>query len=260
MNPGPDAPARRPDEVTGRRRLLLALRPRATRRQLLTGVLLAVFGFGLAVQVRATQDAGLDALRESDLVRILDDVTERSMRLQAEARELERTRDRLSSTTGGRRAALEEIRKRAETLGILAGTVPATGPGIELTIPDPRGQVGPEVILDAVQELRDAGAEAIQIGDVRIVASTYFTPGLTAGPDGGISVDGQLLRPPYRLIVIGEPTALATALAIPGGVLEVLHEKGSSPQLEQRPVVTVSALRPLTPPQYARPAPQPAPR
>jgi hypothetical protein len=59
----------------------------------------------------------LSSLRQSDLIRILDDVTERSARLQAETRELERTRDRLRSSSDGRRTALEETRKRAETLG-----------------------------------------------------------------------------------------------------------------------------------------------
>lgn len=243
-----------PDEIVGRRRLLLALQPRATRRQLLVGAILLMVGFGLAVQVRANRDAGLSSLRQTDLVRILDDVTERSQRLADERRDLERARDRLSSTTNGRRAALEEARRRAETLGILAGTLPATGPGIEVTVPDPRGSVGPEALLDAVQELRDAGAEAMQIGSVRIVASTSFT-----GAPGGITVDGQVVRPPYRLLAVGESAALATALRIPGGVVESLAEKESTAVVSERATVTVSALRAVPPPRYARPAPEASP-
>ena len=57
-------------------------------------------------------------------------------------------------------------------LGILAGTVAAEGPGIVVTID---GVDDAALLLDTVQELRDAGAEAIQLGDVRVVASTYFT-------------------------------------------------------------------------------------
>ena len=68
-------------------------------------------------------------------------------------------------------------------LGILAGTVPATGPGVTITIDDPDGAVTRPTLLDGVEELRDAGAEAIEINDsVRVVASTSFTDG-----DGGSS-------------------------------------------------------------------------
>lgn len=234
----------------GRARLVAALRPRATRRQALAALLLGLFGFGLVVQVRATQDAGLSALRQSDLVRILDDVTARSQRLQDESRDLERTRDKLTNSSDGRRAALEEAQRRAETLGILAGTVAALGPGVELSIPDPRGEVTPEMILDAVEELRDAGAEAIQVGRVRVVADTAFT----AAP-GGIAVDGTVVRPPYRVFAIGTSAALATALRIPGGLVEVLAEKGSTASVTERATVTVDALQALATPQYARPAP-----
>jgi uncharacterized protein YlxW (UPF0749 family) len=242
VEPGPETPTG--DHPSG------LLHPRRTPRQVVAALLLAALGFGLVVQVRATQDAGLSSLRQSDLIRILDDVTERSARLQAETRELERTRDRLRSSSDGRRTALEETRKRAETLGILAGTLPATGPGIEILIPDPKASVGPLLLLDAVQELRDAGAEAMQISDVRVVASTDFTEA-----EGSILIDGQPVTAPYRVLAIGEPAALATALRIPGGVVETLGEQGSAATVTERDQLTVSALHAVTAPEYARPAP-----
>ena len=54
-------------------------------------------------------------------------------------------------------------------LGILAGTKPAEGPGISLRIDDPRSQVDAAQVLDTIEELRDAGAEAIQLGNVRVM-------------------------------------------------------------------------------------------
>ena len=61
------------------------------------------------------------------------------------------------------RAALAETQRRAKVLGILAGTLPATGPGVVVAITDPQGKVRANVVLTVVQELRDAGAEALQI-------------------------------------------------------------------------------------------------
>lgn len=250
MSPPPKDAA--PAQLTGRQRLLAALRrPRAGRGHLVAALLCGLLGFAAVAQVRANQEVGLSGLRQADLIGILDNVSERSERLQVEARELEQTREQLASGTGQELTALEEARERAEVLGVLAGTVPAVGPGIEMTIPDSYGVVTAEVLLDAVQELRDAGAEAIQIGPVRVVASTYFTDG-----EQGVVVDGQPLSPPYRMLVIGDPPTLASSLDIPGGVRERLaQDYGVTAQVTQREELSIQALRAIEAPEYARPAP-----
>jgi uncharacterized protein YlxW (UPF0749 family) len=238
--------------ITGRARLRSAMHPRLTRNQVAAGVLCGLLGFAAAVQVRANAtDSLLRVAREPDLIRILDDVTERSQRLSAESRDLEITRDELRSGGNSRAAALAEVRRRAGALGILAGTRAAQGPGVKLVILDPRRRVTAPVLLDALEELRDAGAEAVQLGGVRVVAQTYL---LDEGP-GRVKVDGTVLQPPYDFTVIGDPRTLAAALAIPGGVLASLHDQGARGVLTQQDRLTVSALRTLRPPRYARPAP-----
>jgi uncharacterized protein YlxW (UPF0749 family) len=253
-----DGPASaRGDDGLGRSRLLAALRARPSRGQLVAGVLCALLGFAVAVQVRANQDSGLTGLRQTDLVSILDDVTARAARLQAEARDLEDTKARVSGGSSGSLAALDEARARSKTLGILAGTLPADGPGIEFTITDPKGKVGADVLLDTLQELRDAGGEAFEIGSVqgasvRVIASTYITD----ADGGGIVVDGVTLQSPYRIRVIGDSRTLAGALDIPGGVLDVLNQDNAQGSVTQRTDVVIASLRPAPTPQYARPAPQ----
>jgi len=243
--------------TTGRGRLVAALRPRASRGQLVAAVLCALLGFAAAVQVRATQDSDLSGLRQTDLVRILDDVTERTARLQAEARDLEEARRQVTNDTNGSRAAVEEARGRARTLGILAGTLPATGPGIEFTISDPDDEVTADVLLDALHELRDAGAEAVELGTldgprVRVVASTAL---VDAG-DGAVEVDGTRLTAPYQYRVIGDPGTLSAALDIPGGVLDVLSQNDAQGLVTEQDEVTITSLRPAPEPEYARPAPE----
>ena len=245
------------EPLRGRARFRSALHPRATRAQVVAAVLCGLLGFAAAVQVRSTQDAGLSGLRQTDLVRILDDVSERAARLQSEARELEDTRDRVTGNDS--LAALDEARDRARVLGILAGTLPARGPGIQLTITDPGGEVGSSVLLDALQELRDAGAEAIEVSTVggaavRIVASTSFVD--AGGPEdgSGVQVDGTLLESPYRFRVVGDSRTLAAALDIPGGVLDVLSQRGAQGVVTQQQTVEITSLRATPSPRYARPA------
>ncbi|MCW2779043.1 MAG: hypothetical protein JWN17_2768, partial [Frankiales bacterium] len=237
------------------------LRPRLRRVDLAVAALLGLLGFGVAVQVRSTQGDGLLAsARQEDLVRILDDLSNRSDRLRTEVGELQAARERLTTGTDRDQAALEEARRRSQVLGVLAGTVPAEGQGIVLTLDDPTGEVGADDLLDALEELRDAGAEAVQVagaqgtGPVRVVASTAFLE-----RDGGVEVDGTLLRQPYAFTVVGDPATLAAALAIPGGVTDSVEQQGGSVTVSRRPRVTVGALRPLVPPRYARPAPGASP-
>ena len=69
-------------------------------------------------------------------------------------------------------------------------------------------------MLDAVQELRDAGAEAIQIGDVRVVADTWF-----ADTDDGHRGRGHRGAPALRHHGHRRrATPWPAAMEIPGGV------------------------------------------
>ncbi|WP_412753717.1 DUF881 domain-containing protein [Krasilnikovia sp. M28-CT-15] len=218
-------------------------------------VLLALFGFTLVVQLRSNGgDEGLATARQEDLVRILSDLEARDTRLQAEINGLEQSQRQLTSGVAGRQAALAEADKRADELGLLAGTLPGRGPGLRITI-DPRGKdVKASAILNAVQELRGAGGEVMELAGsggapVRIVASSYFVD----SSGGGIVADGERLTGPYTLSVIGVPQTMQTALQIPGGVVASVEGAGGSVTMEQRAMVEVTAVRKATSLQYARP-------
>ena len=196
-----------------------------TRGQLIVAVLLAVLGFAAVAQVRTnTVDDTYAGLREQDLIDILDGLADQTQRAQAEIQRLEETRDELRSETSSREAALEQARNEADTLAIIAGTVPVTGPGLRITIEEVNGQVRVEPFIDMVQALRSAGAEAIQInGDGRVVASTSFQD-----VAGGVLVDGQILSAPFTVDVIGGPEALGAALRFPNGPQEQFAEDGTA--------------------------------
>jgi uncharacterized protein YlxW (UPF0749 family) len=233
------------------RRLGAALVSRPSRAQLVVALLCGLLGFGLVTQVHATSSSGgLAGARVDDLLGILSDLNSRGDRLRAEIADLERSEQQLRSGSGQNQAALREARKRVRTLGILTGTLAAKGPGIVLVVTDPRGTVRSAVLLDAVEELRDAGAEALQLSGVRVVASTAITEGRA-----GIDVDGKRVRSPYRLAAIGDPGTLAGALDIPGGVLDTVDRRGGARATVTRsPHLTITALQPLQRPRYARPA------
>ncbi|WP_031071536.1 DUF881 domain-containing protein, partial [Streptomyces sp. NRRL S-118] len=246
--PEPEASDVPPAPQTGRQRLVAGLwPPRVTRAQLIVAVLLFILGLGLAIQVRSTSDnSALRGARQEDLVRILDELDDRTQRLEDEKRRLEDQRTELVNSSDQAEEARKQTLEKERQLGILAGTVAAQGPGITLTI-DAAGAVEPDMLLDAVQELRAAGAEAIQVNDVRVVADSYIS-----GEAGDIEVDGRDIGAPYRFKVIGKPQDLEPALNIPGGVVQTLEKEQATATVTRSEKIVVDALRPAERPDYAR--------
>jgi uncharacterized protein YlxW (UPF0749 family) len=237
-------------------RLLRALLRRPRSSQAAAAVLCGLFAFALVTQAHTTSRSnGVSAARPDQLLAILADLQGRADRLRGQVSDLQLTERRLTDGSAGTGAAVAEARRRATTLGILTGTVAARGPGVVLVVDDPRGSVHADVLVDAIEELRDAGAEALQLSGVRVVASTAVVDSA-----GGLSVDGTRIEPPYRLAAIGDPHTLATALEIPGGVVDtVAGARGASAHVTSAPSITVTALRRLSAPRYARPAPTTSP-
>lgn len=247
--PSPTQQTPEPRQMTGRQRLAAGLwPPRVTRAQLIVAVLLFVLGLGLAIQVRSTNDdSALRGARQEDLVRILDELDGRTERLEDEKQRLDDQQTELETSSDQAEEARKQTREKEQQLGILAGTVAAQGPGITLTVQDEGGTVDSDMLLDAIQELRAAGAEAIQVNGVRVVAATYFS-----GSDGDIEVDGKRISAPYRFKVIGKPQDLEPALNIPGGVVQTLEKEQATATVAEVDEIVVDALRPAQRPDYAR--------
>ena len=216
----------------------------------LIGVLVALLGFAIAVQVRSNSSSdNLSSAREEDLIRILDDQNVQATRLRQQIADLQRTVTQLQAGGDRNSVALQQAEQQLAALGVLLGTLPATGPGVVVTVTDPARKLQPEDLLDIVQELRGAGAEAIQFGGVRVGVSTSFT----AAPNG-VQVDDTVEQAPYVVRAIGDPKTLDTALNIPGGVAATARAAGGDAAVAEMPRVTITALRQLPNPKYASPS------
>ena len=246
--PSATPPGPRPRPV--RSGLRAALRP--TRRQLVVAVVLALVGYGVVVQVRATDvDSNYDTLRQQDLIDVLNGLSGTTQRAEAEIERLTRTREQLLDAQSARSAALAAARGEADTLAVLAGTVPVTGPGIRITVTEVDGTVQLSSMLDMVQELRTVGAEAIQVnGEVRVVAQTAFED-----VAGGLLVGGTLVEAPYVVDVIGDPGVLAGAIEFALGPRSQLEADGASVEVDRLTSLDIESVRRPGPLEYTAPAP-----
>ena len=219
----------------------LAFRP--SRPHLLIGLLFLILGLlgTVAVQQQGTGDV-LATARTEDLVRILDDLGEQQTRLSQESQRLAEVRQGLEA--GSTVEAAAEAQRRLAALEVLSGTTPVTGPGVRVTLSDAPGStsaVDASTVLDAVQELRDAGAQAIQVGPVRVGVATWF-----ADSASGVVADGTSVGTPVTIDAVGDPQTLSAALSIPGGLADTVRTRGADFELTSDPAVSISVTVPTT--------------
>ena len=247
--PPTPAPETLPSREVARDRLARAL-VHPGRGQVVVGVLLAALGAAAVTQVRiAGRDDDYAGLRQADLIQALNGLQAASRRTEQDISNLETTRDSLRDNNEKTATALEQARDELTSLGVLAGTLAAHGPGVRITVTVPDSHLSVNLLLDGIEELRDAGAEAMEINDsVRVVAQTSFE-----SATGGIAVDGRVLHSPFTIDVIGDPTSLTTALKFPGGFVDDISLDEGKVTIKQQQDVSVTALREVTKPQYAQP-------
>jgi uncharacterized protein YlxW (UPF0749 family) len=268
----PDTPGQHEADQHGRRELppdepapqIGDLQPGGARRgrsQLVfgaLGVLLCILlGVAIVTQVRQNESGdSLETARPADLLVLLDSLQQREAALNTEVADLQRTLASLQASGSSDQAAIENAQARLAALSILIGTVSATGPGVTLTIEDTAPGVAPETMLDVINELRAAGAEAMEIqgsqGDPKISVRVGVDTWVVGAP-GALVIDGQTLNPPYTVVAIGDPPTLAAAINIPGGAMDSVERVGGTMVVQQSDRVDVTALRQPKARQYAQP-------
>ena len=222
---------------------------RPTGMHLLIGGLIGVLGFGMATQFVQDDATDYTSVRGVELVELLKSIDAANERLGTQIKDLTQTRDDLLSSSRRSEDAEEEARRRSDQLAILAGSAGATGPGVVVTIDDPDEAVSANQLLDAVQELRDAGAEAIAInGTARVVAQTYFLD-----EEGSVVVGGREVQRPFVIEAIGDPPTMSEAVRFRGGLIDRVSNAGGKATVEERDKVTITALADVKGPEYARP-------
>lgn len=226
---------------------------RPSRGQFVIGVALFLTALIVVMTLRSqAAQPEFANVRQADLIQLLDNVTAETRRLEGEVSDLENARNELMSGADRDQAAREEAERRLQQAQIIAGTVPAVGPGVRIAINDPEGRVTAELLLDAIEELRDAGAEVIELNDsVRLVMRSYFS----TDEQGRITADGTVLEAPYVIDAIGDPATLEAGARFRGGLVSEVEGERVAGTVTIEQVQSVEIATTVTPPEneFARP-------
>lgn len=185
---------------------------RGWRAQVAVAAVLFIMGFLAIVQLRSQGGgSGLDSLTTQDLSALIANLNVRNEQLATEVstlgaqlRDMDAARARGETSVGGLRADLRRLR-------LWAGLDPVRGQGVTVDI---SGTIDADAVNDILNDLRSSGAEALAIGDARVVAGT-----VVAGEPGALVLNGTAVPSAFRLSAIGNPVNLAAALTRVGGVV-----------------------------------------
>lgn len=209
-------------------------------------VIFMILGFALVTQVRAQRSDPLEGLSEQELVTVLDELGTQEQNLRTRRGELSSELDELRSAADEAQAREQAARKAETQAQIAAGTVPVHGPGVTVSVVDAGENLTSTQFVMTLGELRNAGAEAIELNGIRLSTRSSFT-----GQAGSMTVDGIPIASPYTWKVIGESQTIATALEIQAGSAAQMRAKGASVAITPSADMTIESIATPRPPQFA---------
>lgn len=189
---------------------------RDPRSRLTLTLVALLLGLLVVVQLRAQGGGtGLETRSAQDLTLLVANLSTRNDLLRGEVADLERQLAAIEAARSRGETSADQVRADLARVRMWAGISPVSGAGVRVTL---RGKLPGSAVEDLLNELRNAGAEALAVGGVRVVAST-----VVAGPPGGLSVENQPLAGAIQVEAIGNPSTLTGSLTRAGGVVAQLQ-------------------------------------
>ena len=212
-------------------RNLFSLGPRQAHLAI-TGVAV-ILGILVVGQLRGQSNVpGLSALSAQELTLLIANLNDHNDQLRDEVATLDQQATALEAATANGQTTVGSLRTDLARIRAWSGAIGMTGPGIVISV---RGPIAGDGIEDLLNELGNAGAEAIVIADVRLV------PGVVvAGPPGGLSVENTALGDVFEIRAIGSPEILLGTLTRAGGIVSQLGVAYPDARISVTPLDTVA--------------------
>jgi uncharacterized protein YlxW (UPF0749 family) len=207
----------------------------------------ALIGVLLVGQLRSqARPVELGSLSADDLSALVDQLLSSNAELQDGLRLLrDQVRDyELAESLG--QSGRDQTEQELLRIRAFAGLGGVEGQGVHITVD---GSLDYLAVNDLINELRNGGAQAIAVDDVRIVASSVAVRGTEA-----IEVDGVEIGSTFTIDAIGSPDGLLSTLNRPGGIKAQLEQSvRATIVIEQRQGIEIPATRRDLTPQVAQP-------
>lgn len=194
--------------------------------QLTLTIALASLGLLLSMQFRTHKALVNDLNSQSNetLATIAKNLNTKYYQLIQEVWDLRTQLKLFEQSANQNKTVLEAMSREKQKLDIAIGSVPSEGPGLVITIlkNDQNDQIyfSYQDLVDIVNELWNAGAEAVSVNNIRINSTAAFLPSEELST---VLLNGQILTYPYVIKAIGESASLEKGISIPSGIIDNLR-------------------------------------
>jgi len=217
------------------------------KTSIVLGIMCFALTLGICIQIKTVKGSiaivgesyGEDNLR-SEVLRYKEKYDNKYEELEKAEKELEEERKKSTENN----SSLEQKEDAIKQGNKMIGLTEVTGPGVIVTLSDSKNDVSTALnvndllvhdadILSVINELKNAGAEAISINDQRLVPTSSISCGGNI-----IEINGEKVGAPFVIKAIGLPEQLA-ALSRPGGYLEILKRATVGVELKKSNNITI---------------------
>ena len=212
------------------------------------GIMSAILTYSICVQIKTINSTNSKIGTSSTVNNLRDEVLKYKERYDNKYAELEKAEAELEKereSTTGNNDELTKLEEQIKEGNKLLGLTEVTGEGVIVTLKDSTSPLLSSImdasqlvvhdmdVLSVINELKNAGAEAISINDQRLVSTSAIVC------DGNvIQINGQKVGAPFEIKAIGLSEQLA-ALSRPGGYLSILQDYGIGTEVVKSKNITI---------------------
>ena len=197
--------------------------------QLSIGLICVILGFAITIQFRSVQKnngAGtISGLRAAEIQSMYQKEKEKNEALYIDYERVKNDLDQYKDAINDTNATTKLMKEQLDNAEILAGMKEVEGPGVVVKMSDGTKNPLPgepeslyclndSDLLLVINELKDAGAEAISINGERLISTSEVR---CVG--SVLSVNNVRTGAPFIINAIGDPKTLESALLFKGGVV-----------------------------------------
>ena len=192
-------------------------------------IICGVLGLILAVQIKSVREVSEGGFLSTQKAQTLA-AEMRQLRVEKEmlAEELAELESRLREyelSEADENLMIKNLRNDLERYQLLAGYLPGVGPGVVVTLDEPKKEIEQvtdgsfivynyELLLELINTLNAAGAEAISINEQRYISTTEIHYS-----SNSLFINDTATLPPYEIKAVGNPETLEAALNMRYGIV-----------------------------------------
>lgn len=192
-------------------------------------VICGVLGLILAVQIKSVREVSeggfLSTQKAQTLASELRELRLEKQELNEELVELENRLREYELSEADENLMIKNLRNDLERYQLLAGNLPGVGPGVVVTLDEPQNEFEQsengsfivynyEILLELINTLNAAGAEAISINEQRYISTTEIHYS-----SNSLFINDTATMPPYEIKAVGNPETLEAALNMRYGIV-----------------------------------------